>query len=324
MKPLLRFLFLWLLPVAIVTVAGIATWALSFYPKPGPLPDTKLVYIAPGSSTRGIAILLLNEGALDKNGRYIFLAATRLKKSNLQAGEYELPAAASIRELIALLQSGKVYQRTLTIPEGLTVLEIAGIVGAAEALSGNSLATFPEGSLLPETYHYTYGEDRLELMVRMQKAMSDEVNKLWPERDPDLPLKTPEEMVALASVVEKETGIPSERARVAGVFINRLKQGMPLQSDPTVIYALTQGQAPLGRALLLKDLETSSPYNTYKVRGLPPGPIANPGKESLKATVHPEKHDYLYFVADGTGGHAFAKTLKEHNKNVQNWRKINR
>ena len=181
----------------------------------------------------------------------------------------------------------------------------------------------PEGSLLPETYLFTRGDTRAEIIARMQAAMTA-VDRLWAERAAGLPLDTPEEAVILASIIEKETGVNSERAVVAGVFVNRLRRGMRLQTDPTVIYALTNGERPLGRELWRRDLEVDSPYNTYKVVGLPPGPIANPGLSALEAAMNPAETEYFYFVADGSGGHAFAKTLRDHNRNVAEWRRFQR
>lgn len=297
-------------------------WAVKTYPQAGSLPQETLIYIPSGTSARGVFDILLENNVIDETGKYVFLGAVRLNKINLQAGEYQIPAAASIKDAIMLLQSGKVYQRKITLPEGLTSAEIVNLLEQAPALEGAIAQTPPEGTLLPETYNYARGETRQGLILRMQTAMTAEIEKNWADRDTGLPFQSPQEMVSLASIIEKETGIAAERPRVAGVFINRLRQSIPLQSDPTVIYALTQGKTPLGRALLLKDLEISSPYNTYKIQGIPPGPIANPGKESLAAAAHPEKHDWIFFVADGSGGHAFAKTLKEHNKNVSQWRKI--
>jgi UPF0755 protein len=191
------------------------------------------------------------------------------------------------------------------------------------------LTSIPEeGSLLPETYHYMKTDTRQNVIEQMQAAMKKAQDDLWPTRVPDLPVVNMSEVMVLASIVEKETGVPDERRKVAGVFINRLKRGMPLQSDPTAIYALTKGEikddgmGPLGRRLLRKDLEIDSPYNTYKYPGLPPGPICNPGRESIAAVLNPETHNYVYFVADGTGGHVFAETLAEHESNVAKWRKI--
>ena len=321
---MVRKLVLGCIGAAFLAAAALGVFAFRLYPKPGPLAQETLVYIQGGSSARAVASQLQDSGVIDACGFYVFLAAVKATQARLQAGEYQLPAGVSIRQALDTLKSGRVYQRRITLPEGLTSAEIATLIAGADALDGNIDPMPPDGALLPETYNYVRGQTRQSLIERMQKSMDEATARLWSERDADLPLSTPADMVTLASIVEKETGVPTERARVAGVFVNRLRQGIPLQSDPTVIYALTQGRAPLGRALLSKDLSLASPYNTYKIPGLPPGPIANPGLDSLNAVAHPEKHDWIYFVADGSGGHAFAKTLKEHNKNVANWRKINR
>ncbi len=288
----------------------------------GPLTTEKLVYIAPGSSVKVIAAKLLNTGIIRNDLTFLINARLQNKEKILKAGEYKFSANINIREVIALLKSGKTYQHKITIPEGLTVIEILNLLANESILTG-TLNTLPaEGCLLPETYHFSYGDTRQDILKRMNKSMQKALNTLWEKRAANLPLKTPEEAVILASIVEKETGVASERPRVAGVFINRLNKGMPLQSDPTVIYAVTQGKEKLNRALTTKDLKTPSAYNTYTIRGLPPAPIANPGKDSLTAVLNPEKNDYIYFVANGTGGHVFSKTLKEHNKNVARWRKL--
>lgn len=287
---------------------------------PGPLTSEKTVYISPGSSVRKIAATLKNEGAIEHP--LAFEIGARLSGGKLKAGEYLLPRQASAQNIIDLLQTGKTHQRQISFAEGLMSVEIMALLASAEAMTGEIAEIPPEGSLLPETYNYSHGDSRAALLNRMKESMTGTLAELWQGRDANLPLKTPEEAVILASVVEKETGVPHERARVAGVFVNRLRRGMPLQSDPTVIYAITMGKEKLERPLLRKDLDTPSPYNTYVTPGLPPGPIANPGRAALEAVLHPEVHDYLYFVADGSGGHAFGKTLEEHTRNVAAWRKI--
>ena len=289
---------------------------------PGPLQQNKIIYIAPGTPVNGIALQLKSEAAIDAVWVFRLQARLQAQAGTLKAGEYEIKAQASVNDILDVLRLGKTYQRQLTIPEGLMSFEIANLINAAEMMTGEIVDIPPEGSLLPDTYSYTRHENRTAFMVRLQTRMQQTVEQLWQARAENLPLKTPQEAVILASVVEKETGVASERAKVAGVFINRLRRGMPLQSDPTSIYALTEGKFRLDRALLRKDLEIKSPYNTYQVNGLPPGPIANPGKAALEAALQPESHDYLYFVADGTGGHAFGKTLAEHNDNVARWRAL--
>jgi UPF0755 protein len=254
----------------------------------------------------------------------VFAAGVRVygEERPLQAGEYQFAARVSMRLVMEQMIDGVTVKHRLTIPEGLTSAEIVALVAAAPDLEGSVPAALPaDGSLLPETYFFSKGDTREQLIERMRKGMSDTLAELWPARDGAVPLKTIAEAVTLASIVEKETGLATERPHVASVFFNRLAQGMPLQSDPTVIYALTGGKGPLGRALLRADLQFASPYNTYANAGLPPGPIANPGRASLEAVLHPASTKDLYFVADGSGGHAFAATLDEHNRNVAAWRK---
>ena len=253
----------------------------------------------------------------------LFRLYARYRKldSGLHAGEYEFQPGISMEDVLAQLVAGKTVLRFVTIPEGLTSHEATALVAAAVGMKG--IADVPaEGSILPETYTFTLDENRAVLVGRMQQAMKDTVAELWAKRAEGLPVNTPEEAVILASIVEKETGLPEERQRVAAVFVNRLNRGMKLQSDPTVVYAITRGERELGRALRFKDLEVKDPYNTYYAAGLPPGPICNPGRAAIAAVLNPIESKELYFVADGTGGHAFAETLIEHNRNVAKWRKI--
>lgn len=323
MGRIFKFLFLYIAPIVITLGILLAVWGFTLYPKAGVLANDKIIFIEQGSSTKGIAAQLMQEQAIDPLGRYVFLAAIKLTKAKLKAGEYEIKAASSIKDLIALLDSGKTYQHKITIPEGLMSVEIVAALSAAAALDTATVDTIPaEGALLPETYRYSRGDTKAAILDRMEKSMQETLATLWAQRSEGLPLQSPEEAVILASIVEKETGVASERARVAGVFINRINIGMPLQSDPTVIYALTMGKQKLDRPLYRGDLDTNSPYNTYVTRGLPPTPIANPGRASIEAVLHPEKNEYLYFVADGTGGHAFATTLEEHLRNVAHWRSV--
>lgn len=254
------------------------------------------------------------------------MAAVQMRgaRGRLKAGEYMIPAHASLTQIVDLIASGKVYQHLLTIPEGLTSTEVVTLLNTAPSMTGTIEQAPPEGTLLPDTYAYVLNDSRANKLARMQGAMTNLLDKLWEARPADFPLKTKEEALVLASIVEKETGVKSERARVAGVFFNRIALAMPLQSDPTVIYAITQGKSRLDRQLYLKDLAVDSPYNTYKNVTLPPTPICNPGRAAIEAVFKPEKHDYLFFVADGTGGHAFGKTLDQHNANVARWRALNR
>ena len=296
---------------------------------PGPLTAPKEIVIARGTGVSAMAEQLEKEDVI-KNA-LVFKIAARVsgRQTSLKAGEYAFPAGITMRETLAKLARGDVIDRKITIPEGQTSWQIVQILKNAETLGGEIPDIPPEGSLLPETYHYSRDADRAALIQQMQRDMEKTVEELWPQRQPDLPFSTKEDAVILASIIEKETGIAGERAKIAGVFINRLKQGIPLQTDPTVIYAITRGvvkddgMGPLGRRLLRKDLEeTVSPYNTYKHSGLPPGPIANPGRAAIEAALKPERHDYLFFVADGTGGHLFARTLEEHLRNAAHWREI--
>ncbi len=305
-------------------VAGglLAFYAIDRFERPGPLAADTVIYIPQGSGVEAIARQLHQAGAIEEP--LVFRLGVRLLRvgRELRAGEYLFAAGLSTRDAIDLLRSGQTVVRRLTLAEGLTSFEIVALVERAAALEGTVDTLPPEGSLLPETYHYARGDRRGELVARMARARDRLLSELWAGRAPNLPVATPQEAVVLASIVEKETGVAGERPRVASVFVNRLRKGMRLQSDPTVVYGLTGGQGPLGRSLTRKDLEAPSPYNTYLNPGLPPGPIANPGRASLEAVLDPAQTAFLYFVADGSGGHAFAKTLAEHNRNVAKWRKF--
>ena len=308
---------------------GAGLWFNHAYNGVRAMPDVKVMVITPGSPVNKIADELHAQGIIGNplafkiGARYHQILYP--ERSALKAGEYELPSAASARDILRILRAGDTLQRRLTIPEGLMAIEIVELINKADGMTGQ-IADIPrEGSLLPETYHFTRGTDRNDLIVRMQKAMDTTIEELWQKRTEDLPFSTIEEAVTLASIVEKETAQPAERPRVAGVFVNRLRKDMKLQTDPTVIYALTEGKSRLNRPLTRVDiLRNQSPYNTYYVRGLPPGPIANPGYASLAATLNPEVNEYFYFVADGTGGHAFAKTHIQHVRNVNKWRQFQR
>lgn len=318
-----------LLTLAIIAGAGAGLWGLNEFRKPGPLAETRYVIVEKGTGMSGIAARLESEGAIASGMVFKIAARVKNQHTQLKAGEYEIAPQSSMAAILDKIVKGEVYDRKLTFREGLTSWQIVQMLNNATELSGEALTSIPEeGSLLPETYHYMKTDTRQNVIEQMQAAMKKAQDDLWPTRVPDLPVVNMSEVIVLASIVEKETGVPDERRKVAGVFINRLKRGMPLQSDPTAIYALTKGEikddgmGPLGRRLLRKDLEIDSPYNTYKYPGLPPGPICNPGRESIAAVLNPETHNYVYFVADGTGGHVFAETLAEHESNVAKWRKI--
>jgi UPF0755 protein len=314
-------LFLLLLVLAVGLAGGAAYWGFTKFQEPGPAAADTTVVIEHGLGVRAIADKLADAGVI--TDPLVFAAGVRVygEERPLRAGEYLFPARHSMRAIMEQMIDGVTIAHRLTIPEGLTSAEIVALVAAAPDLEGDVPAAVPaDGSLLPETYFFSRGDTRAQLLERMRKGMKDALAELWPARDGTVALKSAAEAVTLASIVEKETGLATERPHVASVFFNRLAQGMPLQSDPTVIYALTGGKGPLGRALLRADLQVASPYNTYVNPGLPPGPIANPGRASLEAVLHPDSTKDLYFVADGTGGHAFAATLDEHNKNVAAWR----
>ena len=307
---------------------GLFAWSLSNISKPGPLTETKIILIERGHGVSSIAQKLQNDGVV--SSALIFKIATKLDKDQrpLKAGEYEFTTQMSMADVLDMLRDGRVYDRKITFPEGLTTYQIVQMLNTRTDMVGDIKDIPEEGSLLPDTYHYVGNQDRNDILKQMKTAMDKTLAELWPLRAADLPIQNEKELLTLASIVEKETGVADERARIAGVFINRLRRGMPLQTDPTVIYAMTlgkiedEGQGPIGRRLLSKDLSIESPYNTYLNVGLPPTPIANPGRAAIEATLHPEVHDYIYFVADGTGGHVFARTLAEHNANVARWRKI--
>ena len=308
--------------VAIVGVGAVYSWAVSEFEAAGPLDARKVVLIERGAGLPAIARQLADAGVIENPLIFRFGARVNDQATRLKAGEFAFPASVSPRGALEIIVSGRTVARTLTVPEGLTSLEIVSLVRSAEAMTGEVDAVPPQGSLLPETYHYRHGDSRAELVQRMKRSMTETLDELWPGRADDLPYDTREAAVTLASIVEAETAVPDERALVAGVFVNRLERGMRLQSDPTVRYALTEGERELERPLTRQDWKVDHPYNTYQNAGLPPGPINNPGREALAAALNPADTDYLYFVADGSGGHAFAKTLREHNRNVAEWRKV--
>lgn len=311
--------------LAVATLlAGTAVWGALRLVAPGPLTEPVTVVIPRGSGLEAVAITLADAGVVHSPLLVVFGARLTGSVRDLKAGEYAFAPGTSADEVLEQMRRGRTVVHRLTVPEGLTSAQILSLLDKEPVLAGNMPQRPKDGSLLPETYHYSYGDTREQMVERMQHAMTQVLAEAWKNRDKDLPYKSPEEALTMASIVEKETGVAAERARVAGVYVNRLGTGMRLQSDPTVIYALTDGSGDLGRALTRADLRAESPYNTYVVAGLPPGPIANPGRASILAALKPERHEFLYFVADGTGGHAFAKTLPDHNRNVARWRDVQR
>jgi UPF0755 protein len=281
------------------------------------------VVIPEGSTIASVARKLEKEGAIPGTARTYYLMA-RLFGSNdpIQAGEFQIPKGMGGSAILELLQHGKPLLRLITVTEGMPAIMVAEKLAANRYLAG-PIPSIEEGSLLPDSYGYQRGEARSALVSRMQKAMQKTIADLWPKRSADCPISTPEQAIILASIVEKETSKSNERPTVAGVYCNRLRIGMPLQADPTVIYPVTKGK-PLGRRILRSELQAQNDYNTYRRRGLPDGPIANPGKASIEAVLHPARTKALYFVADGTGGHVFADTLAEQNANVAKWYAIRR
>jgi len=314
-------IFTLLVVISIAVGAGLFIGKQRFE-APGPLPEDKVVNIPRGLGIRDIADLLQREGVI--NQPYVFMGGVIVLKARgeLKYGEYQFSKQSSVADVVETITEGKVVQHAFTVPEGLTSEQIVARLLENEVLTGQIKEIPREGTLLPETYRFTRGMTREQIIQRMQQAHRRVLQEVWERRIQDLPVKTPEQLVTLASIVEKETGKPDERTRVAAVFVNRLKTRMRLQSDPTIIYGLTGGKGSLGRPILRSEIEQATPYNTYVVDGLPPGPIANPGRASLEAAANPARTKELYFVADGTGGHVFSDNYAEHQKNVARLRGI--
>jgi UPF0755 protein len=315
--------------VIMLTVAGGAALLYHQFERPGPLVVSRVVGIPRGEGRIEIATRLESEGVI--SNRWTFMATYLLKNAfgekktgDFKAGDYEFKKHASMAEVLDILTKGRAILWKLTIPEGLTSLQIVERVRAEPDLAGDVTEIPPEGALLPDTYRFSKGIDRQELIERMRAEMQRFLASAWERRQPDLPIKTPQEAVVFASIVERETGRVDERERVASVFMNRMRKGMRLQSDPTVIYGIVGGQGTLGRPITRADLNQKTLHNTYQIDGLPPTPICNPGRSAIEAALNPATTDDLYFVADGKGGHVFSQTLKDHNAAVSNWRKIER
>jgi UPF0755 protein len=311
-----------LLAVAALIAGAVWLYAGNYLRTPGPLQERAVVVMPRGGHIGSLAEALGRAGAIERPWLFEVLARATGGDRGLKAGEYAVEPGMSPQDILALVRSGKVLLHPVAVPEGLTVREVFALLEGSDVLAGELPPLPAEGRLLPETYLVPRGEPRAKLAERMRAAMQEELDELWAKRRPDLALRSPEEALTLASIIEKETARPEEYGLVAAVFYNRLQKGMKLQTDPTVIYALAEGKGPLGRELTRADLDVDHPYNTYRNAGLPPGPIANPGKAALAAALDPAPVDYLYFVANGDGGHVFAKTLEEHNRNVARWRKL--
>jgi len=314
-------IFTALVVISVAVGAGLFIGA-QLFEAPGPLAEDKLVNIPRGLGIRDIADLLQREGVIDQP--YVFMGGVIALKARgeLKYGEYQFNKQASVADVVDTITEGKVVQHAFTVPEGLTSEQIVARLLENEDLTGQIKEIPREGTLLPDTYKFTRGMTREQIIQRMQLAHRRVLKEVWEHRMPDLPVKTPDQLVTLASIVEKETSRPDERTRVAAVFVNRLRGRMRLQSDPTIIYGLTGGKGSLGRPILRSEIEQPTPYNTYVVDGLPPGPIANPGRASLEAAANPARTKELYFVADGTGGHIFSDNYAEHQKNVVRLRGI--
>ena len=313
----MKKLFLLALVVVFATVYQIQKWSH----ESGPLTEIVNVVIPRGATSRTVAARLDAAGVINKPWLFRIMARLNRLDKHLKAGEYQFSPMISMQAALDKMARGEIFYRRITLAEGLTTREMINLLNAEPMLSGEVTLAVKEGELLPETYTYVRGDTRNSIVMQAAKAMQKVKRGAWEKREPGLPLKNADEMMVLASIIEKETAVPAERGLVASVFVNRLKKGMRLQTDPTVIYALTRGESELERPLYKKDLSIDSPYNTYKNYGLPPTPICNPGRASIEAAVNPELSNYLYFVASGNGGHNFAASLNEHNRNVKDWRR---
>jgi UPF0755 protein len=319
-----------LLLIVMLGAGGAYVYGKQKIETPGPLKDEKIVNIPSRAGMADIVDLLQREGVIDSRqggidyNRWAFFAAVIAMKahSELKSGEYAFQKNASMHDVINTMVEGKVIQHAFTVPEGLTSEQIVARLLENDVLAGQIKEIPREGTLLPETYKFPRGTPRDQVIQRMQQAQRRVLAEVWERRNADIPLKGPEQLVTLASIVEKETGKSDERSRVAAVFANRIRQKIKLQSDPTIIYGLVGGKGTLGRPIKRSEIQQPSPYNTYVIEGLPPGPIANPGRASLEATANPARTRDLFFVADGTGGHSFSETYDQHQKNVTKLRSI--
>jgi UPF0755 protein len=313
--------FLLFLAFLAALAGGAWYWEQWNFQQPGPSPADRIVMVAPGDHVAVIAEHLAAAGVIANADLFRLGLRLRNLQGTLKAGEYGFPAHVSMADVAGILASGKSIQHKLTAAEGLTGAMILNLVRSDPVLVGTAPPVPAEGALLPETYLFTRGTTRAELVARMEKAHDKLVARLWSDRAGNLPIKSEEDAVVLASIVEKETALPAERRHIAAVFMNRLRLGMKLQSDPTIIYDITRGY-PLGRGIRQSELDRPTPHNTYAIAGLPPTPICNPGKDSLAAVMNPADSADLYFVANGTGGHVFAATVEEHDRNVAKWRSL--
>ena len=307
--------------LGICTVVGILILLQIYFwcVQAGPLTQTAFIRVEKGTSLNMMADGLKREGIISHPFVFKVIARFSGLSQKLRAGEYKFEPEISLWNVMQKIAKGDVFYRKITLAEGLTNAEIVQLLNDNPYLNGEAVLNDVQGSILPETYTFPFGTDRQKIIREAQADMQKTLDEAWNVRDLTLPIKNKQELLILASIIEKETGVPEERPLVASVFVNRIKKGMKLQTDPTVIFALTQGKSDLGRTLKRKDLQVDSPYNTYKYYGLPPEPICNPGKDAIFAAAQPAETDYLFFVATGDGGHNFSKSLSEHNKNVKSW-----
>lgn len=321
----LNFIMTMLILVAVAAV-GLFWYGKTEFEGQGPLDQSTAFMVPEGAGFNQIAASLEQRGIISDQRIFRLAGRTVMGDDTIKAGEYEIKAHASMRQILDQMREGRSILHSFTIPEGYTTYQIVEKLKEEELLTGDLPDELPaEGALLPETYKFSRGAERADILAQMERAQARALDQIWARRSPDIPLESKEELVILASIVEKETARADERPRVASVFYNRLAKGMRLQSDPTVIYGVFGGEGkPSDRPIYKSDLEKETPYNTYVIKGLPPTPIANPGRESMEAVANPSRTDDLYFVADGYGGHTFAKTLDEHNANVARWRKLMR
>lgn len=310
-----KLIIIFLIVLSVLAYMQIKGWIAAS----GPLLNVTNVVVPKGASLKTVAEELSRAGVIDKPWLFRIMARINGLAKHLKAGEYQFMPGISLQAAMDKIARGKVFFRRITIPEGLTSGQIMYLIANYPDLEGEIDLDVKEGELLPETYSFELGASRNSIILQARAAMQKALEEVWASRDSSLPLKDVNELLTLASIIEKETGVPEERPLVASVFLNRLKKGMRLQTDPTVIYAITEGETSFGRSLKRADLKIDSPYNTYLNYGLPPGPICNPGREALMAAARPQQSDYLYFVADGKGGHRFARSLNEHNRNVKAW-----
>ena len=310
-----KLIIIFLIVLSVLAYMQIKGWIAAS----GPLLNVTNVVVPKGASLKTVAEELSRAGVIDKPWLFRIMARINGLAKHLKAGEYQFMPGISLQAAMDKIARGEVFFRRITIPEGLTSGQIMYLIANYPDLEGEIDLDVKEGELLPETYSFELGASRNSIILQARAAMQKALEEVWASRDSSLPLKDVNELLTLASIIEKETGVPEERPLVASVFLNRLKKGMRLQTDPTVIYAITEGETSFGRSLKRADLKIDSPYNTYMNYGLPPGPICNPGREALMAAARPQQSDYLHFVADGKGGHRFARSLNEHNRNVKAW-----